>query len=753
MRKILMKYLCLVLMFCVVHGVSCVGSFASGVENAVVNIGEEKYETLTEALASAKTGDVVELSEGTFEFGEVLLPTELVDVTLRGSGEQKSVIKNSFIKSADSEKLTYTGVKIENIVFDNSYVFLTSKGTGDTIYRDWMVSDCVFTNIVTPDENTCAFHYKRKGSKENFVNFSFVNNVVDGVSGGQNSGVRLENADGEIIFKGNTFKNIAWNAMQVVNATENTNITLAENSFSDVMSEEGIINLYNVKGNVSLTKNTLIKKSEKQPFICNFTSFLSSTDNTWIDEKGNKLSDEEAVGELLWEKDVELEKAIERFNTLGITKGLEENYFRANKSVTREQMIAFIYRLLNKGELAAEGKNKAVFTDVENPETIDMISWAYEKGIIKGTGEGTFNPLGNITLRDCYVICLRALGYENNESLSYPNDYIRIAETIRLDENLKEMSYTDELTRNDVGKILYNTLYAKMKDGDNLAVKTYNRHFLDGKKILFVGNSYTFFGNAVMRKDRTELDIESRRNDKGYFYTLCKTNNAEPEITNWTWGGHSISNIFAEKCTAPRECNGQEHLANLTDLDYDYVIMQQGREEEHTLEIILPEMERFKQANPETKFVFLIHANVYYRNFADVSEFCAQMKELGVPVVNWGKLVYDIANQNVSVPGAVEQYSKNSFIIRQSEDDGYHQNLLSGYITALMTYSAISGESAVGQEYEFCNDRTLHPSFNFDEFEKSYYKYDGAKTNFPEIFASKSDMKGIQELADIYLTK
>lgn len=70
-----------------------------------------------------------------------------------------------------------------------------------------------------------------------------------------------------------------------------------------------------------------------------------------------------------------------------------------------------------------------------------------------------------------------------------------------------------------------------------------------------------------------------------------------------------------------------------------------------------------------------------------------------------------------------------------------------------MAYCAITGESAVGQEYSFCSDASIHNEFDFDYNIKTYYTYDNATTNFPKIFDSKSDMKGLQQLADEYLKR
>lgn len=415
-------------------------------------------------------------------------------------------------------------------------------------------------------------------------------------------------------------------------------------------------------------------------------------------------------------------------------------------------MAAFIYRFINKGASLENAENDTAFTDLEEPIFFGMISWANSNGIIKGVSETAFEPKGGITLQDCYTIVIRALGYEENEELTYPDGYIALAKKLRLSENVGAVENTAELNRGDVAKILYNALFADMKDGENAAVKIYERHPLDGKKVLFIGNSLTFHGYTVFRKSRTVLSLESRRNDTAYFYQLAKSNGAEPQVTNWTWGGHALKDIFAKECTSARECKGLDHLSNFTDYDYDYVIMQEGTFKNIYAEDAITLAEKFKAVNPDVKLISLIPSTYYYSDI-ECAEYIEKLEEYGFTVVNWGKMIVDIANGNVEVPGAVEEYNKNSFVVAIDETDGHHPNVLTGYITALMAYCAVTGESAVGQEYAFCSDKNLSAEFDFDAYEKTYYVYDNATTNFPQIFASESDMKGIQMLADEYLAK
>ncbi|MBE6618565.1 MAG: hypothetical protein E7626_02120 [Ruminococcaceae bacterium] len=275
---------------------------------------------------------------------------------------------------------------------------------------------------------------------------------------------------------------------------------------------------------------------------------------------------------------------------------------------------------------------------------------------------------------------------------------------------------------------------------------------LDGKKIIFIGNSYTYYGKTVIEKTQSVRSQEARSNDRGYFYEICKQNGAEVSVTNWTYGGHSFSDMF-ETCEANRGCDGAKHFDDLTDRNFDYVVFQNGSRSKNSSEIVSDYqkiMDIFKAENPDVKFVFLVQHAVHFDSYAwrnDIKNF----ETLGVTVVDWGALVCDIINGDVLVPGAKQSYVKNSFIISKSASDGFHPNMLTGYITALMTYCAITGESAVGQDYSFCGDKNVNKEFDFTKFINKYYTYNGATTNFPEIFSSPDDMKGIQELIDRYI--
>ena len=290
---------------------------------------------------------------------------------------------------------------------------------------------------------------------------------------------------------------------------------------------------------------------------------------------------------------------------------------------------------------------------------------------------------------------------------------------------------------------------------------------LDGKSIIFIGNSYTYYGQTVLEKSQKYLTQEERINDHGYFYQLCKANGMDVKVTNWTFGGHGLSHLFGGSCSANRGCNKEDHKAYLTELNYDYVVIQPGSGQvssDNFLSDVHTVMDFFREANPRVQFVLLVP----YAAYGEIGKTLCLQKNLlnslkvlaaeGVTVVDWGGMVTDILNGDVTVPTSTETYEKNTFVIRKSAEDGYHPNQLTGYITTTMLYCALTGDSAMNQPYSFCGNTSLRKSgssyfFNFDKFVEKFYSYDNATTNYPDVFRSKTEMDGIRTLIDQHLAE
>ena len=226
------------------------------------------------------------------------------------------------------------------------------------------------------------------------------------------------------------------------------------------------------------------------------------------------------------------------------------------------------------------------------------------------------------------------------------------------------------------------------------------KEVLDGKKIIFIGNSYTFYGNTVLDKGH-RLHQEDRVNDKGFFYQLCKSNGIDVNVTNWTFGGHNITDTFGPRCNHERcverlqtddpTCGYVNHTKYLTDAYYDYVVIQPYSESNAYVGDLAEHLELvtkfFRKANPNVKFVLFVPHMAAEKNYVWFKDLNDAI-EAGFIIANWGEMLDDICDGKVTVPGATLEFNRNTFVV----PDNHHENILAGYITSLMAYCAITGE-------------------------------------------------------------
>ena len=143
---------------------------------------------------------------------------------------------------------------------------------------------------------------------------------------------------------------------------------------------------------------------------------------------------------------------------IGVIKGTGEGEFSPDENVTREQMAAFLFRLM-MGRDDAGRVNTTKFDDLYEPHYHGAISWANAAGYIKGISPRRFNPTGGITKQDAMTMLVRALGQDNGSmEAGYPWSFINAAVKLGLDRGLEDVAYTDTLTRAETAVLLYNAL-------------------------------------------------------------------------------------------------------------------------------------------------------------------------------------------------------------------------------------------------------------------------------------------------------
>ena len=272
------------------------------------------------------------------------------------------------------------------------------------------------------------------------------------------------------------------------------------------------------------------------------------------------------------------------------------------------------------------------------------------------------------------------------------------------------------------------------------------------RKAIFVGNSFIYYGGCVYtgkswKVDETQtINYEKRQDDRAYFYQICKQYGIHVSVTDATHGGRVLANFMPEGDgkdypTAGIDLLGGYDLSSYTDV----FISEAGYNSKTFIPDIDALMSRF--TNPDVKFYYLIHNYTVSQKHNEIYAGLPHLRELGVKIIPWGELVYDIWEGNAEISDAECQYNKNSFIVKQSKHDGYHENPLCGYICAQMCFSAMTGKSAVGTDIEFCGK-----VIDFNEYIAKHYGFEESTTNFPEIFGSR-DMVQIQKYCDEYLEK
>lgn len=278
---------------------------------------------------------------------------------------------------------------------------------------------------------------------------------------------------------------------------------------------------------------------------------------------------------------------------------------------------------------------------------------------------------------------------------------------------------------------------------------------LDGKKIIFIGNSHTHVGNVVTNVGVKKLTQEDREHDKGLFYLLCKQLGNEVNVVSWTFGNHGLASLFGYPCSVDAACKDQMHENYLTDRKFDYVVIQPGVGENSEKNIerdINYIVDFFRKANPDVKFVLLGNASVYGNNktnqpYLGIMKYYKTLDEKGFIMADWGKLVNDLIHNTVTPEGSSVKYNKSTFIV----NDGFHPNYLCGYIASVMTYCAITGESAADIPADMFQNSAMVAALDAHLAPK--YNNPDIDTNCKTVLTTQSELEKIHQLIDKYLAE
>ncbi len=284
---------------------------------------------------------------------------------------------------------------------------------------------------------------------------------------------------------------------------------------------------------------------------------------------------------------------------------------------------------------------------------------------------------------------------------------------------------------------------------------------LDGKTVMFIGNSFLYYGGLI-------VNLDQKQDDNGMFKHLCQSNGENTVVYDCTYGAHNIKDFVATGCTCSKHSGKADQAYNgcpgykadlLEGIDLskvDYVFFSEAGEDNGSLvKDIEAVMSRFP--NPETKYIYVAHSYTYFNDHTSIMKGMETLKEkYNFILVPWGKMVDDLIDGRVSVENSTYKYAKTSFIVNKL--DTHHPNPLSGYITALMCYCAVTGRNPVDQQHEFCNECTYGTkkddvdfATGYDAFVKTYYN-SARNTNFNLIMSDANEMAGLKALLGTYIS-
>ena len=203
------------------------------------------------------------------------------------------------------------------------------------------------------------------------------------------------------------------------------------------------------------------------------------------------------------------ERTADKLNMLGLMQGTDKGY-ELERHPTRAEALAFIVRLSGgEGEKASRGYETG-FTDV--PEWAEQyVSWAHERGIVKGVTEDKFVPERDVSARDYVTMTLRLLGYSDSEGDFSYEDSLRFGSVL----GICDREYS-EFDRGEMAEVCLRSLNARIAGEDMRLIDRLAEQDSVNKD---AAEEMGYLGQVPL----TAGDVYLRMNDAVFFISCYKT--------------------------------------------------------------------------------------------------------------------------------------------------------------------------------------------------------------------------------------
>ena len=170
-------------------------------------------------------------------------------------------------------------------------------------------------------------------------------------------------------------------------------------------------------------------------------------------------------------------EAIDVLTELGVVKGYgeddpNEGKFLPKNNITRAEVAAIMYRIVTGDVNDANVhlyKYDSEFTDVNSDNWFaPYVNFCANNELVKGRGNGKFDPKANITGYEALVMILRAIGYNNPSEFTNPSTWRTKASGYGMKHDLTKNIQAGSLgafaTREVVAEIMFKGLLAPMQN-------------------------------------------------------------------------------------------------------------------------------------------------------------------------------------------------------------------------------------------------------------------------------------------------
>lgn len=242
------------------------------------------------------------------------------------------------------------------------------------------------------------------------------------------------------------------------------------------------------------------------------------------------------------------EDIINLLSELSIMQGDGDGNYRLDDAVSRAEFTKVAVAASSAKNTVAPGMKISPFGDVPYTHwSAPYVKAGVSAGIVRGYLDSTFHPDDTVSYEEAITVLLRVLGYQDSDfGVSWPHGQIGMAEDLELTKNVGA-AVGDHLTRRQVANLVYNTLNAKVKDGQYDLISIFDCKVIEGvtiiasnaedssvgeDKIYTTSGMFEFNGNFNDDYVGRRGDIVVKNDDDFVSFTPRDQQVKEYEITN-----------------------------------------------------------------------------------------------------------------------------------------------------------------------------------------------------------------------------